>query len=57
MIKLKLTASDLAQLRFGISSLSEAMGSLDVLHGPSVHPQHRRWVAETKARIGHLDRE
>src|SRR5215813_775916 len=57
MIELKLTAGDLAQLRFGISPLSEAMASLMVLHCPSGHPQHRRWVVATEARIRHLDRE
>jgi len=57
MIELRLTAEDVAQLRFGISPLSEALTSLAVLHWPGVHPQYRRWVTATEARIRHLDRE
>jgi DNA-binding transcriptional ArsR family regulator len=57
MIEVRLTAEDVAQLRFGISPLSEALTSLSVLHWPGVHPQYRRWVAATEARIRHLDRE
>lgn len=58
MIELRVTAGDLAQLRFGISPLTEVMVSLAVLHRPSGgQPLHRKWVAETKARIRHLDRE
>jgi len=57
MIELKLTAGDLARLRFGVSPLSEALGSVAVLHCPAPHPEHRRWVAETEARVRHLDLE
>jgi DNA-binding transcriptional ArsR family regulator len=56
-IELRLTAEDRAQLRFGVSPLSELLTSLAVLHWPAVHPQYRRWVSATEARIHHLDRE
>src|SRR5215469_7072864 len=57
MIELKLTAADIAQLRFGISPLSEVLGSVAARHCPVGHPEHRRWVAETRDRIRHLDRD
>lgn len=57
MIELQLTAAGLGRVRFGVSPLSEARQSLAVLHSPVVHPQHRKWVMATGARIRRLDRE
>lgn len=57
MIELKLAGADLAQLRFGISPLSETLGSLAVLHSPVLAVHHRRWVTDTQARVRHMDLE
>jgi DNA-binding MarR family transcriptional regulator len=57
VIELRLSADDLTQLRFSVSPLSEAMASVAVLYCPASHPQYRKWVAATRARIRHLDQE
>lgn len=51
MIKYRLTVDDLADTRFAISPLGEAMCGLWALHEPERHPVHTHWARSTLAAL------
>lgn len=51
MITYRLAVEDLADTRFAISPLAEAMCGLWALHEPDRHPVHARWARSTLAAL------
>src|SRR5690242_8466395 len=55
MFRFRFGVEDLAQLRFAISPLFEAVSSLIALRDPASSAAHLPWVERTRGRIGGLD--
>lgn len=56
MIRLELDVADLADVRFAISPLHEAIGSLWPVYGQRGRPEHRGWGRHVRAQPG-MDHE
>lgn len=55
MIRIELGVEDLANMRFGISPLSEAVFSLRALSDPAQHTLHLPWLRATRGRLDSAD--
>src|SRR3954447_6553712 len=55
MVRIELGVEDLANTRFGISPLAEAVASLRALVDPSRHTLHLPWVRSVRARLDARD--
>jgi DNA-binding transcriptional ArsR family regulator len=57
MIRLRLSPTVLARMRFAYSPLAETAKSLYMINSGTIHPLHRGWYERVRSDLGRVDRE
>jgi DNA-binding transcriptional ArsR family regulator len=57
MIRLRLSSTVLARMRFAYSPLAEVAKSLYMINSGTIHPLHRGWYERVRSDLGRVDRE
>jgi DNA-binding transcriptional ArsR family regulator len=57
MIRLRLSSTVLARMRFAFSPLAETAKSLYMINSGTIHPLHRGWYERVRSDLGRVDRE